>query len=64
MSHREQKKLLIRQKRAAGNTEKGIQGAINATGQFVGNVSETIAENPVVTNATEETQEFFAESAK
>ena len=29
---------------------------INATGQFVGNVSETMAENPVVTNATEETQ--------
>ena len=43
---------------------RGYKECINATGQFVGNVSETIAENPVVTNATEETQEFFAESAK
>ena len=49
---------------AEGNTENGVTGAINATGQFVGNVSETIAENPVVSNATKETQEFFGESAK
>jgi hypothetical protein len=49
---------------AAGNTENGVTGAINATGQFVGNVSETVAENPVVANATKETQEFFGESAK
>jgi hypothetical protein len=49
---------------AAGNTAQGVPGAINATGQFIGKISETIAENPVVTNATEETQEFFAESSK
>jgi nucleoside permease NupC len=49
---------------AADNTENGVTGAINATGQFVGNVSETVAENPVVANATKETQEFFGESAK
>ena len=64
MSHREQKKPLIRQEQAAGNTAQGVPGAINATGQFVGNVSETIAENPVVANATKETQEFFGESSK
>ena len=63
MSHREQKKPLIRQEVAAGNTAQGVPGAINATGQFVGNVSETIAENPVVGNATKETQEFFGESS-
>jgi hypothetical protein len=49
---------------AAGNNENGVTGAINASGQFVGNVSETIAENPVVANATKESQEFFGESAK
>jgi hypothetical protein len=43
---------------------QGAQQAINDTGQFVGNVSETIAENPVVGNATQETQEFFAEKSK
>ena len=63
MSHREQKKPLIRQEQQTGNTAQGVQD-INATGQFVGNVSETIAENPVVANATKETQEFFGESSK
>lgn len=47
-----------------GKTTQGVQTAINQTGQFVGNVSETIAENPVVTNVTEETQKFFAEKSQ
>lgn len=45
-------------------TSPGAQIAINETGQFVGNVSETIAENPVTTNITGETQEYFADKAK
>jgi hypothetical protein len=35
---------------------EGVQGAINVTGRFIGNVSETISENPVATNAIEETR--------
>lgn len=42
----------------------GPQVAINETGQFVGNVSETIAENPITTNITGETQEYFADKSK
>jgi hypothetical protein len=45
-------------------TSPGAQIAINETGQFVGNVSETIAENPISTNITGETQEYFADKAK
>ena len=40
------------------------QVAINQTGQFVSNVSETIAENPITTNITGETQEYFADKSK
>jgi hypothetical protein len=49
---------------ASNNTAQGAQAAINDTGQFIGNVSETIAKNPVVANATKETQEFFSEGSK
>jgi hypothetical protein len=53
---------------AADSSTKGIQTAINETGQFLGNVSETVAEtaaeNPVVINATRETQEFFGDKSK
>ena len=49
---------------ASSNTAQGVQGAINKTGQFIGNVSETIAENPLVTNITGETQKFFGEASK
>jgi hypothetical protein len=42
----------------------GAQVAINQTGQFVSNVSETIAENPITTNITGETQEYFADKSK
>ena len=42
----------------------GAQVAINQTGQFVSNVSETIAENPIATNITGETQEYFADKSK
>lgn len=49
---------------AAGKSTQGVQVAINQTGQFLGNVSETFAENPVVINATGETQEFSAEKSK
>jgi len=42
----------------------GAQVAINQTGQFVSNVSETIAENPIPTNITGETQEYFADKSK
>lgn len=42
----------------------GAQVAINQTGQFVSNVSETIAENPITTNITGETQEYFADNSK
>jgi hypothetical protein len=42
----------------------GTQVAINQTGQFVSNVSETIAENPITTNITGETQEYFADKSK
>ena len=45
-------------------TSPGAQIAINETGQFVSNVSETIAENPITTNITGETQEYFADKAK
>lgn len=45
-------------------TSPGAQIAINETGQFVSNVSETIAENPIATNITGETQEYFADKAK
>jgi hypothetical protein len=51
-------------KTASSNTAQGVQGAINKTGQFIGNVSETIAENPLVTNITGETQKFFGEASK
>ena len=51
-------------KTAVSNTAQGVPGAINQTGKFLGNVSETIAENPVVTNITEETQKFFGEASK
>jgi hypothetical protein len=53
MSHGEQKKLLIKRMRQVA-IPQGVQGAINATGRFIGNVSEAIAENPVATNAIEE----------
>jgi hypothetical protein len=49
---------------AIDNSTRGIQTAINQTGQFLGNVSETVAENPVVINASRETQEFFADKSK
>ena len=49
---------------AVSNTVQGVPGAINQTGQFLGNVSETIAENPLVTNITGETQKFFGEASK
>jgi hypothetical protein len=49
---------------ASNNTAQGVQAAINDTGQFIGNVSETIAKNPVVANASKETQEFFSEGSK
>jgi flagellar basal body-associated protein FliL len=42
----------------------GAQVTINQTGQFVSNVSETIAENPITTNITGETQEYFADKSK
>ena len=46
------------------NTKQGVERTINGTVEFLGNVSETIAKNPVVGNATQETQEFFAEKSK
>jgi uncharacterized iron-regulated membrane protein len=49
---------------SASKTTSGALTAINETGQFVGNVSETVVENPVVANATGETQEFFADKSK
>jgi predicted PurR-regulated permease PerM len=44
-------------------TKQGVEQTINGTVEFVGNVSETIAKNPVVGNAIQETQ-FFAEQSK
>jgi hypothetical protein len=40
-------------------TAQAAQGALNQTGEFFGNVTGTIAENPIVANITRETQEFF-----
>ena len=45
-------------------TTQGVQQTINGTAEFLGNVSETVAKNPVVANATQETQKFFAEESK
>lgn len=45
-------------------TKQGVEQTINGTVEFLGNVSETIAKNPVVGNATQETQKFFAEESK
>jgi hypothetical protein len=45
-------------------TKQGVERTINGTVEFLGNVSETIAKNPVVGNATQETQKFFAEESK
>jgi hypothetical protein len=49
---------------SASRASSGALTAINQTGQFVGNVTETVVENPVVSNATTETQEFFADKSK
>jgi glucan phosphoethanolaminetransferase (alkaline phosphatase superfamily) len=49
---------------ATSKTTQGVQTAINETEQFVGNVSERAAENPIVTNITGETQKFFADESK
>lgn len=43
----------------ANKTAQAAQGALNQTGEFLGNLTGTIAENPIVTNITRETQEFF-----
>ena len=64
MFHREQKIQSIRQRQPLVILSQGVPGAINQTGKFLGNVSETIAENPVVTNITGETQKFFGEASK
>ena len=49
---------------AFATSSPGAQVAINQTGQFVSNVSETVAENPIATNITGETQEYFADKSK
>jgi hypothetical protein len=49
---------------ATSKTTQGVQTAINETEQFVGNISERAAENPIVTNITGETQKFFADESK
>ena len=49
---------------AFATSSPGAQVAINQTGQFVSNVSETIAENPITTNITGETQEYLADKSK
>ena len=49
---------------AFATSSPGAQVAINQTGQFVSNASETIAENPITTNITGETQEYFADKSK
>jgi hypothetical protein len=49
---------------AFATSSPGAQVAINQTGQFVSNVSETIAENPIATNISGETQEYFADKSK
>jgi hypothetical protein len=43
----------------ANETAQAAQGALNQTGKFFGNLTGTIAENPIVANVTRETQEFF-----
>ena len=43
----------------ANETAQAAQGALNQTGEFFGNLTGTIAENPIVANVTRETQEFF-----
>jgi hypothetical protein len=60
MSHREQKKTVNHTGAEAGNIAMGT-GSYKCNRSVHGNVSETIAQNPVV---IEETQEFFAESSK
>jgi hypothetical protein len=40
-------------------TAQAAQGALNQTGEFFGNVTGTIAENPIVANITRVSQEFF-----
>jgi hypothetical protein len=51
-------------KAAGDDTIQGVEQTANGTVEFLGNVSETIARNPVVGNATQETQKFFAEESK
>lgn len=51
-------------KAAGDDTIQGVEQTVNGTVEFLGNVSETIARNPVVGNATQETQKFFAEESK
>jgi hypothetical protein len=63
MLHRWQKRLQIRLELLQVKPTSGTLTAINETGQFVGNVSETVVENPVVANTTEETQ-FFSDKSK
>jgi hypothetical protein len=43
----------------ANETAQAAQGALNQTGGFLGNLTGTIAQNPIVANITRETQEFF-----
>jgi hypothetical protein len=38
---------------------QAAQGALNQTGGVLGNLTGTIAENPIVANITREAQEFF-----
>lgn len=49
---------------AFSSSPPGAQIAINQTGQFVSNVTEKIAENPIATNITGETQEYFTDKSK
>ena len=49
---------------AFATSSPGAQVAINQTGQLLSNVSETIADNPIATNITGETQEYFGDKSK
>jgi hypothetical protein len=49
---------------AFSSSPQGAQIAINQTGQFVSNVTEKIAENPIATNITGETQGYFTDKSK
>jgi hypothetical protein len=55
MSHREQKKTVNHTGAEAGNIAMGT-GSYKCNRSVHGNVSETIAQNPVATNAIEETR--------